>query len=83
MHCPTCGSARVYLSRLRGFLERLRQVLTGMHPVRCHQCGWRRWRSVVDHSSTPIVPDDLRTGRTVAPLSHRDIEQIDTVPRRL
>jgi len=82
MQCPECGSARVYSSRLRGFLERLRQAATGMHPVRCHQCGWRRWRNVIHQDSTPIVPDDLRTGRTAAPLSNGEIDQIDTVPRR-
>lgn len=82
MQCPACGSARVYSSRLRGFLERLRQTVTGMHPVRCHQCGWRRWRNVIDRDSVPIVPDDLRTGRTAAPLSNREIDQIDTAARQ-
>ena len=82
MQCPACGSARVYSSRLRGFLERLRQMVTGMHPVRCHQCGWRRWRNVIDQDSAPIVPDDLRTGRTAAPLSNREIDQIDTASRQ-
>jgi predicted Zn-ribbon and HTH transcriptional regulator len=82
MQCPACGSARVHSSRLRGFLERLRQVLTGMHPVRCHQCGWRRWQNVIDRNRAPIVPDDLRTGRAAAPLSNVEIDQIDTIPRR-
>ena len=27
MHCPACGSARVYPSHLRGTLERVRQFL--------------------------------------------------------
>jgi len=37
---------------------------------------------VIDQDSAPIVPDDLRTGRTAAPLSNREIDQIDTAPRR-
>jgi predicted RNA-binding Zn-ribbon protein involved in translation (DUF1610 family) len=82
MQCPTCGSTRVHSSRLRGLFERLRQALTGMQPFRCHQCGWRRWRSVIDQNSAPIVPDDLRTGRAAAPLSNRDIDQIDSSSRR-
>ena len=82
MQCPSCGSTRVYPSRLRSLLERVRQAMTGMHPVRCHECGWRRWRNVIEADGAPIVPDDLRTGRTAAPLSSRELDQIDRASRR-
>ena len=38
MKCPACGSTRVFPSRLRNILERLRQMLTEKQPYRCHQC---------------------------------------------
>jgi DNA-directed RNA polymerase subunit RPC12/RpoP len=83
MQCPSCGSGRVYPSRVRNVVERLRQNLTGKQPVRCHQCGWRRWRDVVMHEDqAPVVPDDLRTGRSSAPVSARDLEQLDSATRR-
>ena len=81
MKCPSCGSERVYPSRLRNVLERLRETLTDTQPVRCHECGWRRWRaSVVHEDQAPVVPDDLRTGRPVTPVSPGDLDQLD--PRR-
>jgi hypothetical protein len=83
MQCPSCGSARVYPSRLRHVVERLRQNLTDKQPFRCHECGWRRWREVVVHEdAAPVAPDDLRTGRTPAPLSSNDLEQLDSAARR-
>lgn len=83
MQCPACGSARVYPSRLRNVLERMRQRLTDKQPLRCHQCGWRRWRDAVVHEEhAPVRPDDLRTGRTVPPVSTTDLEQLDSSARR-
>ncbi|MGB2718110.1 MAG: hypothetical protein WBC51_28240 [Vicinamibacterales bacterium] len=83
MKCPSCGSARVYPSRLRNVVERLRQNLTDKQPFRCHECGWRQWRELVVHeAATPVEPDDLRTGRAGAPLSSKDLEQLDSTPRR-
>lgn len=81
MKCPSCGSDRVYPSRLRNVFERLRETLTDKQPVRCHQCGWRRWRDAVVHEDqAPVVPDDLRTGRVGTPVSSTDLDQLD--PRR-
>jgi hypothetical protein len=83
MQCPSCGSARVYPSRLRNVLERLRQTLTDKQPLRCHQCGWRRWRDVLVHEEhAPVSPDDLRTGRGVAPVSTNELDQLDSATRR-
>jgi DNA-directed RNA polymerase subunit RPC12/RpoP len=83
MQCPSCGSARVYPSRLRNVVERLRQNLTGKHPIRCHECGWRQWRDVtVREEHPPVGPDDLRTGRTSAPVSASDLDQLDSAARR-
>jgi hypothetical protein len=78
MKCPKCASARVYPSRLRNGLEKLRQKMTDRQPYRCHECGWRKWREVEFLSANPDVrPDDLRTGRGVAPLSANDVDQLD------
>lgn len=79
MNCPECGSTRVFPSRLRNGLERLRQVLTGTQPYRCHQCNWRKWRDVEIHADHEDVrPDDLRTGRTPEPVSPSEIDSLDT-----
>lgn len=78
MNCPACGSPRVYPSRLRGLLERVREYVTDKQPYRCHQCGWRRWRDVVVHTEEPdAVPEDLRTGRGPRPVSQTDLDQLD------
>jgi transposase-like protein len=78
MKCPRCASARVYPSRLRNGLERLRQKLTDRQPYRCHECGWRRWRDVEFRSSNPDVsPEDLRTGPGMPPPSTTDVDQLD------
>ena len=83
MKCPSCGSTRVYPSRLRGVLERLRQGLTDKQPHRCHQCGWRRWRDMRTHPEGPDAsPDDLRTGRGSAPVTQNDLDQIDPLTPR-
>ena len=77
MKCPRCASARVYPSRLRSGLERLRQKLTDKQPYRCHECSWRKWREVEFLSANPDVrPEDLRTGH-VLPLSNTEVDQLD------
>src|SRR5258708_538414 len=55
MKCPKCASARVYPSRLRSGLEKLRQKMTDRQPYRCHECGWRKWREVGILSANPDV----------------------------
>lgn len=78
MKCPKCASTRVYPSRLRGSLERLRQKITDRQPYRCHECGWRRWREVEFlGASADVSPEDLRTGRGPAPLSTSDVDELD------
>jgi DNA-directed RNA polymerase subunit RPC12/RpoP len=82
MQCPSCGSTRVYPSRLRSVVERLRRSLTGRHPVRCHQCGWRRWqRELLPEAEETVVPDDLRTGRAVPPVTASDLDRLDSASR--
>jgi hypothetical protein len=79
MKCPKCASARVYPSRLRSGLEKLRQKMTDRQPYRCHECGWRKWREVEFLSVNPDVhPEDLRTGRGLAPLSTTEVDQLDS-----
>jgi hypothetical protein len=84
MKCPSCGSTRVFPSRLRNALERLRQTVTGRQPFRCHQCGWRRWRDmhVLHPEHPPVRPDDLRTGRTSGPVSTSEIDRLDPAAPR-
>ena len=78
MKCPRCASSRVYPSRLRNPVERLRQKLTEKQPYRCHECNWRKWREVEFLSASPDVsPDNLRTGRGVAPVSSTDVDELD------
>ena len=78
MKCPRCASIRVYPSRLRNPVEQLRQKLTEKQPYRCHECNWRKWREVEFLSASPDVsPDDLRTGRGVAPVSPTDVDELD------
>jgi DNA-directed RNA polymerase subunit M/transcription elongation factor TFIIS len=38
--CPKCGKERVFRSRRKSFLERLRSRF-GRYPFRCHACGYR------------------------------------------
>ena len=79
MKCPTCGSTRVFPSRLRNGIERLRQMVTDKQPYRCHACNWRKWREVEIHlDNEDVRPDDLRTGRTPKPVSPKDIDSLDT-----
>lgn len=83
MTCPTCGSPRVYPSRLRGMFERARRGLTNKQPHRCHQCGWRDWRELLFHMDAPDAgPDDLRTGRRAGPVSPNDLDQLDPATRQ-
>lgn len=85
MTCPSCQSTRVFPSRLRSGFERLRQLMTEKQPYRCHECGWRKWQDVRVHPDSPdVVPDDLRTGRPLEPVSAHEFDQLDatsTEPR--
>ena len=84
MKCASCGSARVYPSRLRNVYERVREALTGRQPHRCHQCGRRTWAEVEilkgDQSETR--PDDLRTGHDTAPVKPNDLDELDPIQSR-
>jgi hypothetical protein len=81
MTCSACGSTRVYPSRLRNVVERVRQALTGQQPYRCHNCDWRKWGEVHVHSDPDgeTLPDDLRTGRDSAPVKPTDLDTLDGV----
>jgi hypothetical protein len=68
----------VFPSRLRNTLEVLRNRLTDKQPVRCHQCSWRAWQPIeVSPPNADVQPDDLRTGRTPAPVSSQDLDPLD------
>ena len=78
--CPTCGSGRIYPSRLRSILERVRRAFTEKEPYRCHACGLRRWYPI----DVPITrgpdarPEHLRTGTASPPVTADDLDQLDT-----
>lgn len=83
MKCPACQSTRVFPSRLRNSLEKLRELLTEKQPYRCHACGWRKWRDAIVHPDSPDVePDDLRTGRVPEPVSPNELDQLDVPSTR-
>jgi hypothetical protein len=80
MTCTACGSARIFPSRLRNIIERVRHGLTGREPFRCHQCGLRTWRNARVHDDDEDThPEDLRTGRSTAPVNAKEIDELDTV----
>jgi len=47
--CPACGSNRVFRSKSRGYLERVRRQFTMKRPYRCHACNWRGWAAESVH----------------------------------
>jgi hypothetical protein len=76
--CPTCSSPRIYPSRLRSPLERIRRALTDRQPYRCHACEYRGWGEIhvpIDH--TDADPDDLRTGVSAEPIAQSDLDRLD------
>lgn len=82
MTCPSCGSNRVYPSRVRNVIERMRRSLTGKQPYRCHACGWRRWQEVLVHGRHPDArPEDLRTGGRSSPIRPADLDELDPTRR--
>ncbi len=82
MKCPSCGSARVYPSRARNVLERLRQVLSGRQPYRCHDCNWRKWADMLPATDTSDTrPEDLRTGSS-KPVRPTELDDLDPVGSR-
>jgi hypothetical protein len=73
--CPACGSSRIYPSRLRNLRERLRHIVTGWQPYRCHQCDWRRWSRVTYRlpSKAQTPADELR----VAAAPHGSVKRAE------
>jgi len=43
--CPRCGKIKLYRSRRKNFLERLRSRF-GRYPFRCHACGHRFFKKL-------------------------------------
>jgi hypothetical protein len=83
MKCPACGSPRVYPSRLRSAVERLRHSVTGLYPHRCHACGDRRWRELIVPVDGPDArPDDLRSGTPATSVSSSELERLDPLKPR-
>jgi hypothetical protein len=82
MTCPSCGSQRVFPSRLRNSFERLRNRLTDRQPYRCHDCGHRKWHLLAFNAPNPdIAPEDLRTGQRPAAVSTDDLDPLDPADR--
>jgi predicted RNA-binding Zn-ribbon protein involved in translation (DUF1610 family) len=77
-NCPTCSSARIYPSRLRSAIERVRRALTEHQPYRCHACGFRGWGQIlvpVDEGERDA--EELRSGGITPPITSRDLDQLD------
>jgi hypothetical protein len=77
-NCPTCTSPRVYPSRLRSPIERVRRALTERQPYRCHACGFRGWSTIlvpVDQAERDA--EELRSGGIAAPITPGDLDQLD------
>lgn len=78
-NCPTCESARIYPSRLRSGIERVRRALTEHQPYRCHVCGFRGWGQIVVPLSTEDRDaEELRSGGVARPITPRDLERLDS-----
>lgn len=78
--CPACSSVRIYPSRLRSAMERVRRALTDKQPYRCHACGYRGWNEIrVPVETAEAGPDDLRTGVSAKPITATDLDQLDTI----
>jgi hypothetical protein len=77
--CPSCSSPRIYPSRLRSAVERIRRALTDRQPYRCHACGYRGWGEIqVPVDTSEDGPDHLRTGAASKPITARDLDQLDS-----
>ena len=83
MHkCPECGSARLYPSRTRGVLERLRRVVTPSQPYRCHKCDHRGWYALhlpLASAKRELDPDDLRANPAPHPINAEDFDRLDKI----
>jgi hypothetical protein len=62
--CRSCGSARVFRSRVRSTFEQCRKIWTSKRLYECLSCGWRGWQEphVVAPRAvrTMVPPPDLR-----------------------
>lgn len=78
--CPACSSIRIYPSRLRSAMERVRRALTDRQPYRCHACGYRGWNEIrVPVDTAEAGPEDLRTGVAAKPITATDLDQLDSI----
>jgi hypothetical protein len=69
----------VYASRARNSFERVRQVLTGRQPYRCHDCNWRKWADILPPSdASETRPEDLRTGG-LKPVKPAELDDLDPI----
>lgn len=60
--------------------ERLRRLVTGMQPYRCHQCDWREWARVsvrIPHRGGETSPDELRVRASHNALAPSDLDRLD------
>ncbi|MBI2834921.1 MAG: hypothetical protein HYX76_10910 [Acidobacteria bacterium] len=76
-HCPACNSSRIYPSRTRSRLERLRRFMTKKRPYRCHHCDWRGWG---DQGWEASLREDLEwppDARRAASISAEELDSLD------
>ena len=77
--CPACGSSRIYPSRLKSVVERIRRALSENQPYRCHACNHRGWYQIyLPLTEGPhAAPEDLRTGLSSKPITPDDLDDLD------
>ena len=77
--CPNCGSSRIYPSRTRSVIERVRRIFSERQPYRCHACNHRNWYTIyVPLTEGPdAAPEDLRTGLSARPITGDDLDSLD------
>lgn len=78
--CPTCGSHRIYPSRLRSMIERLRRAMTAKQPYRCHACNHRGWYPIdIPVSRKPDAPPEvLQVTSRKETITGDDLDRLDT-----
>lgn len=82
--CLACGSSRVYPSRARSIVERLRRIFSERQPCRCHACNHRTWQEIrLPLTEGPEArPDDLRTGLVSRPITSDELDRLDDLDRK-
>jgi DNA-directed RNA polymerase subunit RPC12/RpoP len=76
--CPKCGSHRIYPSRQKSLVERVRRAITDKQPYRCHACSYRGWHDIVVPRPKADKHDELRpSNRKTKAVTADDLDRLD------